>query len=761
MIVIQAPLRVSLFGGGTDFPSYFMKEGGCVLSSTIDKYIFVTIKKRFDQMLRVGYTQTEMVDNLDEIQHELIREALRKTGIKEGVEVTTMGDIPSEGSGLGSSSAVTVGALQAMHTYLGETVPSDQLAREACEIEIDILEKPIGVQDQYISAFGGLRYIEFTSCGQVIVDEVVLNSENRRRINDNFLLFFTGITRRSEDILTEQKANISDRLSILQEMKYLTGLARKELEAGNLDELGHMLHYSWTLKKRLASRISFNEIDEMYNVARDAGALGGKITGAGGGGFLLLYCPKEKQESVRSSLGTLQELPFLLEKDGSKVIFNYQRLSENGLSIAHSRQSTSSLPTRIIHPRPEIRVQEDSHERKDRPNYARNYVKALQYTIDDLPFSEINHIVEILHSARMDRKQVFIVGNGGSASTASHFACDLGKNTKQDGIPHFRAMALTDNMAMFSAYANDDGYDRVFVEQLHNFSLPEDILIAISTSGNSKNVIEVVGYANEKGLLTIGFTGFDGGELGNLVDVNIHVRSDCVEHVEDVHLMLEHMIVQSLRSATTKELTIVEPQEAVISDEQGQEVLALTKKGDLAQFGETRATLEDTDQVGLIFAINRELAREPSSEDIFGRILQLSVDCLGATSGSIFVVEENDTVTDCQVSYAGELMDRSPDQLDDILDHGLAGWVLKHKEATLVTSTHEDPRWIQRSWGLSQDDPRSAVSIPLMVGESVVGVMTLTHKDASRFKTQDLTLLLAISYCVSIHGERINHGSDR
>jgi D-glycero-alpha-D-manno-heptose-7-phosphate kinase len=177
MIIVQTPLRVSLFGGGTDFPPYFMAEGGCVLSFAIDKFIFVSIKRRFDEMLRLGWTRTEMVSSIDEIQHELVREALRKTGIKAGVEITTMGDIPSEGSGLGSSSTVTVGALHAMYTYLGDLVSAGQLAREACEIEIDILGKPIGIQDQYIAAYGGLRFMEFGTDGKVQIQKIDLDTE--------------------------------------------------------------------------------------------------------------------------------------------------------------------------------------------------------------------------------------------------------------------------------------------------------------------------------------------------------------------------------------------------------------------------------------------------------------------------------------------------------------------------------------------------------------------------------------------------------
>ena len=325
MIIVQTPLRVSFFGGGTDFRSFFAVEGGCVLSSAIDKYIFITIKKRFDQLLRIGYTRTEMVESVGEVQHELIREALHKTGISRGVEVTTMGDIPSAGSGLGSSSTVTVGALHAMYTFLGEIVPAERLAREACEIEIDILGKPIGVQDQYIAAYGGLRFMEFTLAGQVLCERIDLGSDLLRRLNESLLLFFTGVTRQADSILGEQKRNINDRMAILREMKQMAYTARDELRAGNLEAMGRLLHEGWQLKKQLASQISNSAIDEMYQTARRAGALGGKITGAGGGGFLLLYCLPERREAVRDALKPLQELPFQLEMDGTKVILNYRR----------------------------------------------------------------------------------------------------------------------------------------------------------------------------------------------------------------------------------------------------------------------------------------------------------------------------------------------------------------------------------------------------------------------------------------------------
>ena len=324
MIIVQAPLRVSLFGGGTDFSSFFNTEGGCVLSTTIDKYIFVTIKRRFDQKLRVGYTSTEIVDTVGEIQHELIRESLRLTGIHSGVEIITMGDIPA-GSGLGSSSAVTVGALHAMYSYLGKSVCTEELARRACKIEIDILGKPIGVQDQYIAAYGGLRFIEFSPGGQVQCNKVNLDPVLIKRLNERLIIFYTGITRKAETILAEQKTNIKSRLAVLRKIKSIAETARDELQAGNIDAVGDLLDESWQLKKQLASKVSNGSIDSLYEVARNAGALGGKITGAGGGGFLLLYCPLERLDAVRDALKDFQELPFQLEKNGTKVIFDYRR----------------------------------------------------------------------------------------------------------------------------------------------------------------------------------------------------------------------------------------------------------------------------------------------------------------------------------------------------------------------------------------------------------------------------------------------------
>lgn len=325
MIITQTPLRISFAGGGTDFADFYRCETGRVLSAAIDKYIFVIVKERFDDKIYVNYSQKEIVDCLDDLHHELVREAMRKTGVRDGVEITTLADIPSEGSGLGSSSSLTVGLLNALYAYRGEQAPAAQLAREACEIEIDILGKPIGVQDQYIAAYGGLRLFAFHPDGSVDAERVEMPDTLRRRFGNNLMLFFTNRTRRSADILQEQKAGIADKTAVLCAMRDQALEAKALLEAGQVDEMGALLDRGWQLKKSLASRISDGELDEMYRKAREAGALGGKISGAGGGGFLLLYCPPDRQDAVDQALPGYREMPFALERDGSKVIFNVRR----------------------------------------------------------------------------------------------------------------------------------------------------------------------------------------------------------------------------------------------------------------------------------------------------------------------------------------------------------------------------------------------------------------------------------------------------
>ena len=325
MIITQTPLRVSLAGGGTDVEDFYSLEGGCVISSAIDKYIYVIVKERFDDMLYVNYSKKEIVDRVEDIQHDLVREVMKKTGVTKGVEITTLADVPSEGTGLGSSSSVTVGLLNALYIYQGEQMTQETLASEACEIEIDRIKKPIGKQDQYIAAYGNLRFFRFEKDGHVKIEKMNIPESTRRRLSSNLLLFYTNRTRNSETILLEQKNKVDENIKYLRQIKKHAEMLKEILASNQLDEVGRLLHESWLIKKELASKISNREFDQIYNTAIRAGALGGKLAGAGGGGFFLFYCPREHQDSLRTALHQLQELRFHLEIDGSKAIFNNRR----------------------------------------------------------------------------------------------------------------------------------------------------------------------------------------------------------------------------------------------------------------------------------------------------------------------------------------------------------------------------------------------------------------------------------------------------
>lgn len=325
MIITQTPLRISFAGGGTDFEGFYSKDGGCVVSTAIDKYIYIIVKERFDDKIRVGYSRTEMVNFIDEIEHELVREAMRMVGIEKGIEIATMADVPSEGSGLGSSSSVTVGLLNALYAYKGEFQPAEVLARQACEIEIDILGKPIGKQDQYIAAYGGIRDFSFNSDGSVSTEAVSMDEDQRRQLSDSLLLFYTGITRKASAVLTEQRENIEARRGTLRKMKAQAFEVRRCFESQDFSELGRIMDEGWQHKKQLAGAVSNGQIDQMYEAAIKAGAVGGKVAGAGGGGFLLLYCPPAVQAEVRNALWGMKEMAFRLERDGTKIILNARR----------------------------------------------------------------------------------------------------------------------------------------------------------------------------------------------------------------------------------------------------------------------------------------------------------------------------------------------------------------------------------------------------------------------------------------------------
>lgn len=322
MIISQTPLRLSFLGGNTDFPEFYKKYGGCVLTTAIDKFVYCTIHKRFDDKIYVSWSKKEIVDDVSQIEHELVREAMKKVGVSRGLEISFYADVPSEGSGLGSSSSVAVGVLNALHQYKGDVVGAGQLAQEACDIELGILKKPIGVQDQYIAAYGGFRFFKFS---QEITNEKIILSEGLMEDLDNSLmLFYTGRTRKSKNILNNLKATLSEtqKIKLNLKTKELAEEGFKCFQDGGVDCLGDLLNRGWAIKKQMAPGITDPEIDAMYAQALNAGAIGGKIAGAGGGGFMILVVPWEKRKTVRTALKSYREVPFRLEPDGSKIIFN-------------------------------------------------------------------------------------------------------------------------------------------------------------------------------------------------------------------------------------------------------------------------------------------------------------------------------------------------------------------------------------------------------------------------------------------------------
>jgi len=322
VIISKTPFRISFLGGGTDLPAHYRRVGGAVLSTTIDKYMYVAVNPRFEDTLRVAYTRTEIVESLDELQHELVREALRLVGVKKGVEVVTIADVPA-GTGLGSSSSLTVGLLHALYAYTGKFVSRERLAREACEIEIERLGHPIGKQDQYAAAYGGLNFIRFNSDDTVFVEPVICSPEVKKELFDSLLIFYTGLRRSSGSILWEQARRAEEKHGVLVRLSELAEAGREAVGRGDLESFGLLLHEGWQLKRTLASGISRPEIDAWYETARAAGALGGKILGAGGGGFLLLFCPEERKEAVRLRLSQfgLREFQVAYEPQGSRIIY--------------------------------------------------------------------------------------------------------------------------------------------------------------------------------------------------------------------------------------------------------------------------------------------------------------------------------------------------------------------------------------------------------------------------------------------------------
>jgi D-glycero-alpha-D-manno-heptose-7-phosphate kinase len=330
MIVSRAPVRFSLGGGGTDLPSYSKIHGGYLVASAIDKYVYVCANRRFYPTIRLAYSQTETVDTVDQIQHRIFKEALRLTGIEKGIELVSVADVPSN-SGLGSSSTFTVALMNALHAFKREFVSSEHLAEEACKIEIDILGEPIGKQDQYIAAYGGVTAFTFNTDGSVRAERLAVREEVLDELEANLVIFYTGIERSASQVLTQQKATITqnkdaavERMHRIKQLGYDT---KKILLDGNIDAYGELLHEHWTNKRKLAANMTDSVIDEHYETARKAGAIGGKLMGAGGGGFFMFYVrPAERRKVYETMLSKgLKPLRFRFDHDGAKLVANMHR----------------------------------------------------------------------------------------------------------------------------------------------------------------------------------------------------------------------------------------------------------------------------------------------------------------------------------------------------------------------------------------------------------------------------------------------------
>ena len=321
MIITKTPFRVSFCGGGSDMANFYEKYGGCVLSTSINKYCYISIHPYFNEnKTLLKYSENELVDSPDQIRHRIFRQVLTDMGI-HGVEISSTADIPG-GTGLGSSSTFTVGLLNSLNCYKGKFVSKDKLAKLACEVEIEKLGNPIGKQDQYGAALGGLNFIKFNQDGSVSHEPILMEGKTYKELQKNLLMFYTGTTRSANTILAEQTKNITseDKAKNLLKMCGLAKDMKVALENNDISSFGKILDEGWQLKKELASGIANPAIDEAYEIAMKNGALGGKLLGAGGGGFLLFYCEEEKQDQLKKAIG-LRELDFSFERDGTSVIY--------------------------------------------------------------------------------------------------------------------------------------------------------------------------------------------------------------------------------------------------------------------------------------------------------------------------------------------------------------------------------------------------------------------------------------------------------
>ena len=325
MIVCKAPLRMSFLGGGSDIQQFYTQKTGAVISTAIDRYIYVTIKKKFDNSVRLAYSQNEEVEHASRLKHPLVKEALGFMGIQNGIEMTTIADIPSSGTGLGSSSTFTVATLHALSTFLDKSVSKEWLASQSCFIEIERCGEPIGKQDQYSSAYGGLNLIEFNSDETVSVKPVNISKDNLTKFQDSIIMFYTGVTRSASQLLETQSKKLGSNKDTFQTMSEMVDnvyVMKEFLENGKLDDVGRLLHEGWIMKKSLMDEISSPFFDDIYDRALQAGALGGKMLGAGAGGFLAFVAPPEKHQAIKNALSELKEVPVNFDTAGSQIILN-------------------------------------------------------------------------------------------------------------------------------------------------------------------------------------------------------------------------------------------------------------------------------------------------------------------------------------------------------------------------------------------------------------------------------------------------------
>lgn len=326
MIITRAPLRIPLGGGGTDLPSYYQHRGGALISAAVDKYVYITVNKRFESSIRVSYSKTEIADNVNLIEHPIVREALKQLNIGEHIEITSIADVPAN-TGMGSSSCFAVALLMALHTYKREHIGPQALAEEAYHIEREILGEPVGKQDQYLAAFGGIVTMDIAPSGKVEVGSVPLSENAHDDFESNLLLFYTGLRRSASDVLRSQDAkaaeNESEVVTRLDRIREIGFDIREAIKAGDVRRFGELMDVHWQTKKKLSGKISTNDVDRWYAMAREAGALGGKLMGAGGGGFLLFYSDTRKG-ALRAAMAAqgLREVRFHIDWDGAKVVAN-------------------------------------------------------------------------------------------------------------------------------------------------------------------------------------------------------------------------------------------------------------------------------------------------------------------------------------------------------------------------------------------------------------------------------------------------------